>query len=58
MKTGTIPLATLAVLFGIIQIWWIALTLKNGREAEQVVKERRQKKIENQKEFLEKILKK
>ena len=58
IKPGTVPLASLAVVFALIQFWWIGLTIKNGKEAEQVIKERRSKKIQDQKKWLENLLKK
>tara|TARA_Y100001968_G_scaffold62140_1_gene52952 strand:- start:4828 stop:5019 length:192 start_codon:yes stop_codon:yes gene_type:complete len=58
IKTGSVPLAALALIFAILQFWWIGMTIKNGREAEKLVKERRSKRIDDQKKFLEKILNK
>ena len=58
MKTGTVPLAILAAAFALIQLWWIGMTIKNGRQAEEAVKKRRSEKIEDQKERLEKLLRK
>ena len=58
MKSGTVPLALLASVFALIQFWWIGMTIKNGRQAEDAVKKRRSEKIEDQKKRLEKLLRK
>tara|TARA_Y100001968_G_scaffold183133_1_gene167773 strand:+ start:42190 stop:42390 length:201 start_codon:yes stop_codon:yes gene_type:complete len=64
VRPGSVPLATLAVIFALLQVWWIGLTIKNGRAAENAVAKRRtEKAIKNdplsiQKERLENLLKK
>tara|TARA_Y100001968_G_scaffold251771_1_gene237027 strand:- start:10740 stop:10916 length:177 start_codon:yes stop_codon:yes gene_type:complete len=57
MKPGIIPLGTLAIVFAIIQIWWIGMTVRNGRAAEKAIKERKLSKLESQKQKLEKLIK-
>ena len=64
VRTGSIPLATLAVIFAGLQVWWIGITIRNGRKAEKVVANRRAAKLlqkdplKDQKERLEKLVKK
>ena len=60
---GTVPLATLAVIFAGLQVWWIGTTIRNGRLAENAVANRRIAKrlqkdpLKDQKDKLENLLK-
>tara|TARA_B100000700_G_C14449217_1_gene580808 strand:+ start:417 stop:593 length:177 start_codon:yes stop_codon:yes gene_type:complete len=58
MKPGTIPLGILAILFALFQVWWIGMTIINGRLAEKAVKKRKEEKIELKRNQLENLLKK
>ena len=64
VRPGTLPMATLAVIFAGFQVWWIGITIRNGRVAENAVAKRRSEKnlhkdpLKNQKERLENLLKK
>tara|TARA_Y100001968_G_C19126984_1_gene604735 strand:+ start:107 stop:307 length:201 start_codon:yes stop_codon:yes gene_type:complete len=64
VQPGTVPIATLAVIFAGLQVWWIGTTIINGRAAEQSVANRRSAKAQQkdpliaQKERLENLLKK
>tara|TARA_Y100001968_G_scaffold8503_1_gene7186 strand:+ start:33263 stop:33463 length:201 start_codon:yes stop_codon:yes gene_type:complete len=64
LREGTVPLASLAIIFAGLQIWWIGITIKNGRDAEKAVANRRSAKglrketLKEQKERLENLLKK
>ncbi len=64
VRPGTVPLATLAIVFAMLQVWWIMTTIKNGRAAEKAVANRRAAKallkepLKDQKERLENLLKK
>ena len=33
MKEGTIALGTLAFIFTLMQLWWISLTMRNGKKS-------------------------
>ena len=61
MNPAVAPMGTLAVIFALVSIWWIATTLKEGRKAEVEIRERRIEKannapIEEQKKRLNKLL--
>ena len=64
VRPGTVPLATLAVVFAGLQLWWIGTTIRNGRAAEKAVANQRAEKalqkdsLKDQKEKLENLLKK
>ena len=64
VSQGTVPLATLAIIFAGLQIWWIGITIRNGRQAEKAIANRRKAKsskldpLKDQKEKLEKLLSK
>tara|TARA_B100000700_G_C15044126_1_gene856963 strand:+ start:3289 stop:3489 length:201 start_codon:yes stop_codon:yes gene_type:complete len=64
IKPGTIPFATLAFFFAGLQIWWITLTIKNGRSPEKIISNLKGEKsqendlLKNQRERLEKLLEK
>tara|TARA_Y100001968_G_scaffold268442_1_gene258801 strand:+ start:18 stop:239 length:222 start_codon:yes stop_codon:yes gene_type:complete len=44
MKPGIVPLGTLAVLFALLQLLWIGLIIKNGKEEDRLKKDRKIKK--------------
>ena len=61
MNTSTVPIGTLAIVFTVVSIWWIATTLKEGRKAEAEIRNRRIEKAKNapikeQKKRLNKLL--
>ena len=55
MKQGTIELILFAIVFIILQFWWIRMTIKNGRTGE--VDKWGQKASTNQVNDLEKVKK-
>ena len=64
IREGTIPLATLVILFSSLQIWWLGTTLINGRILRKYGAVRKttntmaKDQLKIQKEKLEKLLKK
>tara|TARA_B100000700_G_scaffold308770_1_gene386904 strand:- start:1021 stop:1242 length:222 start_codon:yes stop_codon:yes gene_type:complete len=44
MKPGIVPLGTLAVLFALLQLIWIGLIIKNGKQEDRLKKDRKIKK--------------
>tara|TARA_Y100001968_G_scaffold324699_2_gene364559 strand:- start:163 stop:354 length:192 start_codon:yes stop_codon:yes gene_type:complete len=41
IRTGTLALATLTIVFTALQVWWIGATIKNGRTTDYALKKRR-----------------
>tara|TARA_Y100001968_G_C19255001_1_gene666335 strand:- start:392 stop:592 length:201 start_codon:yes stop_codon:yes gene_type:complete len=64
IRPGAVPLASLAIVFTVLQIWWIGTTIRNGRAAEEAVSNRRsakllqKKSLKEKKQELENLLKK
>ena len=64
IRQGIFPLATLAVIFVGLQVWWISTTIKNGRESENTLQTKKEangsKKdpLKDKKDKLEKLLEK
>ena len=44
MKPGMVPLGTLAIVFALLQLIWIGLIIKNGKEEDRIKKNRNIKK--------------
>ncbi|WP_320663926.1 hypothetical protein [Prochlorococcus sp. MIT 1223] len=57
IRPGTIPLATLSIVFAGLQVWWIANMLQNGRVAKNTTHTRKNQ-LTYQKQRLDKLLKK
>ena len=60
MKQGTIELIFFALIFLILQFWWISMTIKNGRTGEvdkwgQKTNSQKLNELEKAKQDLEKI---
>ena len=60
MRQGTIVLSLLAIAFLLLQVWWIIMTIKNGRTGEvdkwgQKTTQKKDNELEKTKKDLEKI---